>query len=256
MNFKIILFAVCITYCSAAGGGGHGGGSGVNAEGESDSVVILQAGRKIRLTCNETEGMLWFKDGVLLNSDDHLQALSNGTLIIPKATIDNVGTYKCVKGDNPVNEFQVVTLSYTRLPKSTTAIEGDTLTLTCDVTGNPLPVLYWSKDDAVVVPSDRIELSTKNGTSDKPAPANSTLTIHKVTQEDRGIYTCTFDNSHGEMVFTTSTNVRIKDLYAALWPFLGIVAEVVVLCLVIFIYEKRRSNLDFEEADDTSKTGR
>ena len=43
----------------------------------------------------------------------------------------------------------------------------------------------------------------------------------------------------------------ISDKLAALWPFLGIVAEVVILCTIIFIYEKKR-NKDAaveEEAD-------
>ena len=31
-----------------------------------------------------------------------------------------------------------------------------------------------------------------------------------------------------------------SDKLAALWPFLGIVAEVIILCTIIFIYEKRR----------------
>jgi len=36
---------------------------------------------------------------------------------------------------------------------------------------------------------------------------------------------------------------------AALWPFLGICAEVIILCLVIFIYEKKRNKSEFEESD-------
>ena len=35
--------------------------------------------------------------------------------------------------------------------------------------------------------------------------------------------------------------VRIRDKYAALWPFIGIVSEVVVICLIIFICERRRA---------------
>lgn len=39
------------------------------------------------------------------------------------------------------------------------------------------------------------------------------------------------------------------DKMAALWPFLGICAEVVILCLIIFIYEKKRNKAEFEESD-------
>jgi len=37
--------------------------------------------------------------------------------------------------------------------------------------------------------------------------------------------------------------------YAALWPFLGICAEVLILCLIILIYEKRRNKSELEESD-------
>jgi len=41
--------------------------------------------------------------------------------------------------------------------------------------------------------------------------------------------------------------VQVKDKYAALWPFLGICAEVAILCAIILIYEKRRAKRIEEE---------
>lgn len=46
--------------------------------------------------------------------------------------------------------------------------------------------------------------------------------------------------------------VRVKDRLAALWPFLGIVGEVVILCTVIFIYESKRTKAEEEDLDDTT----
>ena len=40
------------------------------------------------------------------------------------------------------------------------------------------------------------------------------------------------------------------DKLAALWPFLAIVAEVVILCIIIFIYEKRHTKA--QEEDESS----
>ena len=52
--------------------------------------------------------------------------------------------------------------------------------------------------------------------------------------------------------------VRVRDKYAALWPFIGIVSEVVVICLIIFVCERRRASqakdsLDEDEDELTSK---
>lgn len=44
--------------------------------------------------------------------------------------------------------------------------------------------------------------------------------------------------------------VRVRDKYAALWPFIGIVSEVVVICLVIFICERRRASAAKEDNED------
>lgn len=66
---------------------------------------------------------------------------------------------------------------------------------------------------------------------------------------DRGHYTCVGKNSL--MVEPTKSEgfIRVKDKLAALWPFLGICAEVFVLCAIILIYEKRRNKTDLDESD-------
>lgn len=59
-----------------------------------------------------------------------------------------------------------------------------------------------------------------------------------VLEEDPGMYACNGTNTEGtdHAVIT----LRVRNRLAALWPFLGIVAEVLVLVTIIFIYEKRR----------------
>lgn len=57
-------------------------------------------------------------------------------------------------------------------------------------------------------------------------------------EADPGQYVCNGTNTEGTGQATIT--LRVRHRFAALWPFLGIVAEVLVLVTVIFIYEKRR----------------
>jgi len=78
----------------------------------------------------------------------------------------------------------------------------------------------------------------------------STLTIDSVVPTDRYYYLCISHN--GVSSVNNTILLRVKDKLGALWPFLGIVAEVVILCTIIFIYEKRRIKPDFDDSDDNN----
>lgn len=77
---------------------------------------------------------------------------------------------------------------------------------------------------------------------------------------DRGSYKCIGTNDameaepikegeeyKGEDKEESIGTLRVKDKLAALWPFLGICAEVFILCTIILIYEKRRNKTDLDE---------
>lgn len=73
----------------------------------------------------------------------------------------------------------------------------------------------------------------------KSTPNNSTLTIENLNNEDGGDYVCSGQNSMGTQS-SDKIHLRVRSRLAALWPFLGIVVEVIILITIIFIYEKRR----------------
>jgi hypothetical protein len=79
----------------------------------------------------------------------------------------------------------------------------------------------------------------------------TTLRISKVTEEDKGAYVCVINNAFGE--HSEEIKLRVKDAYAALWPFLAIVAEVFILCTIILIYEKKCAKKSTDDDNDQAQ---
>ena len=102
----------------------------------------------------------------------------------------------------------------------------------------------WLKNETELANSESYKIDSNEN--------STTITISKIKMDDKGKYDCVAENAHGDAKETFE--LRVKDALAALWPFLAIVAEVIVLCLIILIYEKKCSKKSRTAEDDNGVT--
>jgi len=228
--------------------------------------AILEYGKTADLQCILTgatsyDSLRWYRGEQELKEErteedsepKYVIHYANSTLEIHHATELDMGEYECVfELDNGQQFKQIVNLNaepYVKKfePKSKNLVQGDPLELHCKAFGYPLPTVNWLKEeDPIFWDTDRVTLSLFNGVE------NATLRIEDMDFDDRANYVCVANNKYG--AHNATVLVRVKDKLAALWPFLGICAEVIVLCAIIFIYEKRRAK-KMEEEETPEEAG-
>ena len=73
--------------------------------------------------------------------------------------------------------------------------ERSKLTLFCNATGNPAPIILWTKDGSPINNNSRIRFSKHN----------RLLTISNVNRIDSGLYRCVANNSLGNDISNVTT---------------------------------------------------
>lgn len=130
--------------------------------------------------------------------------------------------------------------------KSRTITEGGSVTFDCVILyGNETSIEWtWTRNGTEIEPDNLINI-----TSDQK---ETLLTISKVDESHKGFIQCNAKNEFGS--YSNEFNLRVKNSLTALWPFLGIVAEVLILCVIILIYEKKCNKKPEESKEDNEQS--
>lgn len=219
----------------------------------NNTYLIAEYWKRLEIECvlqDEPSNAVirWVKDGKSLDPSDRIVIKDNAVNISHAQEFD-AGQYRCdvYEGSNKspsgYAELLVKFKPYTWFhDKDLTVIEEMPINLTCLVKGNKVEVKWRYENDTGVAVERNFTYFDADGVK------NGRLFVKSANKTDRGSYYCS--GRSGDLQSEESkVFVRIKGKYAALWPFLGICLEVLVLCTVIFIYEKRRDKTELEESD-------
>jgi len=221
-------------------------------------VSYKNRAKTLTLNCNatSTQSVTWLKDSKVITPNEEYVLNDNGDLTIKTLTFDNAGNYTCT--DSQGQKIALVTL--TSLPqvtiepkKSATVVSGDSVKISCSAAGSPVPEVTWKNEDG-------IDLGNLTTVEDIDHGVKVTLSIAEVKEQHAGLFTCTAKVPEQEEPVSAEVRLRVKDKLAALWPFLGICAEVAILCIIIFLYEHRRmkqakQEMESDDKNNTKKVG-
>uniref|UniRef100_A0A6Q2ZIA4 Contactin-5 n=1 Tax=Esox lucius TaxID=8010 RepID=A0A6Q2ZIA4_ESOLU len=156
--------------------------------------VLAANGVTVRLECfalgNPVPTITWRKMNGNIPKKARLRK-SQAVLEIPNVQLEDSGTYEC-KAENPrggtafKGHLQVYTLpQWSSRINDTQLDSGEQLQWECRATGRPRPSYRWLRNGQPITQQSRLEM------------VSGELIIHKVQQDDSGMYQCVAENKYG-----------------------------------------------------------
>jgi dystroglycan 1 len=170
----------------------------------SPRTVSMSAGRTVEFRCDVTGSphpvIQWIKEGGALPVGRH--SVQGGVLTLYDIARGDEGQYICVVTNQVGTTRDFASLQITGSASSSgqvpiryeTVTVGDAVELNCSVTGEPRPVIRWSKVDGVLPPSAVVD--------------GPRVFIPHITESDQGTYRCTATNAAGSSMMQTVITVE------------------------------------------------
>ncbi|XFG08582.1 hypothetical protein AB1E19_012206 [Capra hircus] len=155
----------------------------------------------------------WLKDGWPVNLSSSLRILSGGRILrLIRTRTEDAGHYTCVVRNAAGEERKIFRLSVLVPPRimgenafeDVKVKEKQSVTLTCEVTGNPVPEITWHKDGQLLKEDDAHHLMS----------GGRFLQIVNAQVSHTGRYTCLASNTAGDKSKSFSLNVLVSPIIA------------------------------------------
>ncbi|XP_068599564.1 hemicentin-1 [Brachionichthys hirsutus] len=184
----------------------------IPGEGLASKEVKIKVNHTLTLECAAqafpTAALQWYKDGQILEADEHVFISSTGHIVqIKHARVSDTGRYTCIATNiagEDEKDFDVniqVPPNFNKLARSDGATPlpgfgGDNrdvilynpISLYCETNAVPPPTLTWYKDAQLLSSNDKVLI----------LPGGRVLQIPRAQAEDAGRYTCVAVNEAGE----------------------------------------------------------